>query len=188
MNGHEGVKRQLAKEGIAFTALDNGILWCENPQRLQQLCEELDAERIEAVFRKWLARLPHPFSAQDRAAGYRYTLSILQAEFSLTQVLDCPRTGRQFFEEVIRENIDLGRPDRVQLIFARKVTRRTPGSFRTRVLTEGVVPSLHVHYQHSKIKQYHKEGRALRTETTINDSYDFGVGRRLCNLPAARGR
>ncbi len=90
----------MAKEGIAFTALDNGILWCENPQRLQQLCEELDAERIEAVFRKWLARLPHPFSAQDRAAGYRYTLSILQAEFSLTQVLDCPRTGRQFFEEV----------------------------------------------------------------------------------------
>ena len=74
----------------------------------------------------------------------------------------------------------------VQLIFARKVTRRTPGSFRTRVLTEGVVPSLHVHYKHSKIKQYHKEGRALRTETTINDTYDFGIGRRLCNLPALR--
>ncbi len=132
LNGHEWVKRQLAKEGIAFTALDNGVLWCENPQRLQQLCAELDAEKIEAVFGKWLARLPHPFRPEDRQAGYRYALSILQAEFSLTQVLDCPRTGRQFFEEVIRENLDLGRPDRVQLIFGRKVTRRTPGTFRTR--------------------------------------------------------
>jgi hypothetical protein len=50
----------------------------------------------------------------------------------LTQVLDFPHTGRQFFEQVIRENIDLGRPDRVQLIFGRQVTRRTPGTFCTR--------------------------------------------------------
>jgi hypothetical protein len=186
LNGHEWVKRQLAKEGIGFTALDNGVLACESPERLQQLCDALDAEKIEALFRKWLARLPHPFGAQDREAGYRYALSILQAEFSLTQVLDFPQPGRQFFEEVIRENIDLGRPDRVQLIFGRQVTRRTPGTFRTRVLTQGVVPSLYVQYKHAKIKQYHKEGRALRTETTLNDSYDFGIGRRLCNLPALR--
>jgi len=52
------------------------------------------------------------------------------------------------------------------------------------VLTEGVTPSLHVDYKHTKIKQYHKEGRALRTETTINDSRDFNIGKRLCNLPA----
>jgi len=186
INGHEWVKRQLAKEGIAFQALDNGVLSCENPARLQQLCDSLDREKIEAVFRKWLARLPHPFRPEDRLAGYRYELSILQAEFSLTQVLDFPRTGRQFFEEIIRENLDIGRPDRVQLIFNRRVTRRTPGTFRTRVLTEGVVPSLYAQYKHTKIKQYHKEGRALRTETTINDTYDFAIGRRLCNLPALR--
>jgi hypothetical protein len=186
INGHEWVKCQLAREGIAFTPLDNGVLSCANPQRLQQLCDELDAEKIDAVFRKWLGRLPHPFRPEDQAAGYQYALSIWQAEFSLTQVLDFPRTGRQFFEQVIRENIDLGRPDRVQLIFGRRVTKRTPGSFRTRILTEGVVPSLHVQYKHSKIKQYHKEGRALRTETTINDTYDFAIGRRLCNLPALR--
>jgi hypothetical protein len=95
-------------------------------------------------------------------------------------------TGRCFFEEVIRENLDLGRPDQMQLIFQRRVTRRTPGSFRTRVLTEGVIPALHVQYKRSKIKQYHKDGQALRTETTINDTYDFGIGRALHNLPALR--
>jgi hypothetical protein len=116
----------------------------------------------------------------------RYEVSILQAEFALTQVLDRPRSGRVFFEEVIRENLDLGRPEQVQLIFARRVSKRTPGRFRTRVLTNGVVPTLHIDYKHSRIKQYHKEGRALRTETTINDARDFGIGKRLANLPALR--
>src|SRR6185312_15108369 len=80
-----------------------------------------------------------------------------------------------FFEEVIRENLDIGRPTQVQLIFDRRVSRRTPGRFRTRVITDGVVPSLHVDYKNSRIKQYHMEGRALRTETTINDTGDFGL-------------
>ena len=50
----------------------------------------------------------------------------------------------------------------------------------------GVQPSLHIDYEHSKIKQYHKLNRALRTETTINDTRDFGIGKRLHNLPALR--
>jgi hypothetical protein len=186
LNGHEYVKRQLAKEGIAFEALDNGVLRCANPKRLQQLCDGLSAAEIDALVRKWLARLPHPFAAQDHKAGYRYDVSILQAEFSLTQVLDRPQTGRIFFEQVIRENLDLGRPDQVQLIFERRVSRRTPGRFRTRVLTDGVTPSLHIDYKNTRIKQYHKEGRALRTETTINNTRDFAIGKRLHNLPALR--
>jgi len=186
INGHEYVKRQLAKEGIAFEALDNGILSCADPRRLQQLCDGLSAAKIDALLRKWLAKLPHPYLPADRKAGYRYDVSILQAEFSLTQVLDRPQTGRVFFESVIRENLDLGRPDQVQLIFERRVTKRTPGRFRTRVLTEGVVPTLHVDYKNTKIKQYHKESRALRTETTINNTRDFALGKRLKNLPALR--
>ena len=55
-----------------------------------------------------------------------------------------------------------------------------------RVITAGVTPSLHVDYKNSKIKQYHKLGKAIRTETTINDARDFGIGKRLTNLPALR--
>jgi hypothetical protein len=186
INGHEYVKRQLDKLGIAYEALDNGILSCADPKRLQKLCDELTAEKIDALLRKWLARLPHPFTAEDQAAGYRYELSILQAEFSLTQVLDRPLTGRVFFEEVIRENLDIGRPDQVQLIFERRITKRTPGRFRTRVLTDGVTPSLHIDYKGCRIKQYHKEGRALRTETTFHNTLEFQIGKRLHNLPALR--
>jgi hypothetical protein len=186
INGHEYVKRQLAKEGIAYEALANGICRCANPQRLQAIADGLSGDKIDALLRKWLARLPHPFSAADRAAGYRYDLSILQAELSLTQVLDRPMPGRIFFEEVIRDNLDLGRPDNVQLIFNRQVRKSTPGRFRTRVVTAGVLPSLYIDYKSCRLKQYFKEGRALRTETIINNPADFRLGRRLVNLPAFR--
>jgi hypothetical protein len=190
LNGHEWAKRQAAKAGIAFEALDNGFAAVEDPVALQAICDRLGPEQIDALLRKWLAILPHPFSPADRAAGYRYDISILQAEFSLTQMLDKPVAGRVFFEQVIRDNLDIGRPDQVVLIFDRRLMRRgkrpTPGRFRTRVITEGVTPSLHVDYKHTRIKQYHKEGRALRTETTINDTTDFGIGKRLTNLPALR--
>src|SRR5882762_6747800 len=93
INGHEYLKRQLAKKGIAFEALDNGILSCEDPKRLAALCETLTPQKIDALLRKWLKRLPHPFAPKDRRAGYRYQVSILQAEFSLTQVLERPVHG-----------------------------------------------------------------------------------------------
>jgi len=186
LNGHEWLKRQLTQRGVAYEPLDNGIRATDDAARVQRIANTLDAAKIDAVFRKWLRRLPHPFPAAHRAAGYRYQLSILQAEFALTQVLDRPRTGRGFFEEVMRENLDLGRPDQMQLLFNRRVTRQTPGQFRTRILTEGVVPSLHVDYKKTRVKQYHKEGQALRTETTINNTYHFEIGRALRNLPALR--
>jgi hypothetical protein len=188
LNGHEYAKRQLAQEGIAFEALDNGILSCADPERLQKICNGLSAAKIDALLRKWLRLLPHPFTAADRKAGYRYDISILQAEFSTTQVLDRPVHGRLFFEQVIRENLDLGRPEEIKLIFNRRIPRRrrTRERFCTRVITHDVTPSLNVHYKNTRIKQYHKENRALRTETTINNTYDFGIGKRLHNLPKLR--
>jgi hypothetical protein len=188
LNGHEYLKQQLAQRGVAFEALDNGLLGCADLALAQKICANLNAEKIDRMFRKWLRRLPHPYSTKTRRAGYRYQLSIWQAEFSLTQVWDKPAHGREFFEQVIRENIDLGRPENVQLIFRKKMHKSTVrrGTCRTRIITEGVEPSLHFYYRKTHLKQYHKEGRALRTETTINDTYDFQVGRKLHNLDALR--
>lgn len=73
---------------------------------MQQICDGLSAAKIDALLRKWLAKLPHPYTKVDR--------------------------------------------------------------------------------KNTKIKQYHKEGRALRTETTINNTRDFAIGKRLKNLPALR--
>ena len=189
-NGNEYAKAMAARAGVGFTALDNGFAAVNDVAAVQAICDSFDETVVWDLAAKWTAILPCPFTAEDTAAGYRYEVSVLQAEFSLTQVLDKPVTGRIFFEQVIRDNLDIGRPDQAGLIFGRRVQggrkRPTPGRFRTRVITEGVVPTLHIDYKHSKIKQYHKLGKALRTETTINDSRDFGIGKRLVNLPALR--
>src|SRR4051795_10736005 len=190
LNGHEWAKRQAAKAGVEFTALDNGFATVADPAAIQAICDRLGPAEIGALLDKWLPIVPTPFPDADRAAGYRYECSILQAEFSLTQMLDRPVSGRVFFEQVLHDNLDIGRPDQVSLVFNRRIIgkgrNKTPGRFRTRVITDGVIPSLHVDYKNTKIKQYHKQGRALRTETTINDTHDFGLSKRLTSLPALR--
>src|SRR5438067_5935334 len=186
LNAHEWAKRRAARRGIAWTALDNGFLDSANPSALQTVCDELTAADSLALVDRWLAYLPLPLTTDDRATGFDYRLSILQMEVSHTQVFDDPQRGREFFEEVIRDNLDLGRPDRIQLLVDRQVRTNTPGRFSTRVITEGILPSLHVEYKRCHIKQYFKEGRALRTETTFNDTYDFGIGRGLSNFAYLR--
>lgn len=183
LNGHEWAKRQLDQQGIDYAALDNGFLSCADREQLQKICDSLGAEEIDGVFRKWLRRIPLPLQPEDRAAGYDWSLSIWQMEVSLTQIFDRPLRGREFFEEIIRDNLDLGRPDRVQLIFDRVVTKKTPGQFRTRVIQDGVHPSLHINYKNFDLKQYFKEGRGCRTEGTFRNPKDFGVNKGLSNLP-----
>ena len=91
INGNEYAKRQAARAGIGFTALDNGFAAVDDPPAVQAICDRLDRRSDQrAAAQVAGAILPHPFTPTDRAAGYRYDLSILQAEFSLTQMLDRP--------------------------------------------------------------------------------------------------
>ncbi|MFH1135681.1 MAG: hypothetical protein V1816_06310 [Pseudomonadota bacterium] len=191
LNGHEWVKQRLRREGLAFESLDNGFRSCPDPQRLQEISDELCAEDVQSFFDRWSNKLPWPLTQIDRQAGYHHRLSIWECEVSLTQVFQRPVQGRHFFESVIRDNLDLGRPDRVSLLFPTKYTRRTPPpprGYRTRIITSGVNPSLHIDYKQTHVKQYFKEEQALRTETTINNTYDFHVGKNIRNLEHLRDR
>jgi hypothetical protein len=134
---------------------------------------------VQEFFDRWIAFLPSPLTEQDRQRGYQHALAFRQLELSDTRVFDRPAAGRAWFEQTIRDQLGIGRPREISLIFKRKITARTPGRFQTRVITAGVEPAIQVRYKHCKLKQYFKEGRALRTETTINDSKDFDVGRSL---------
>ena len=187
INGHEYLKRQLAKRGVAFEALDNGIKSCADPKLMQRLSDELSADKIDRLLRKWLRRLPHPFPA----ARSRRRLS-LPALHPAGRVLADPGArsagdGTRLLRggdprEPRYRPAQPGEPD-----LRPQGHPAHPGAqFRTRVITDGVVPSLHVDYKKTRIKQYHKEGQALRTETTINDTRDFAIGRRIENLPQLR--
>jgi hypothetical protein len=179
LNGHEWAKRQCVKAGIGFTALDNGFRSCTDPRALQRICDRCGPGAVKSFFWRWCRRLPSPFTAADLRAGYVYELAFRQFEVSDTRVFDRPAAGRAFFEQVIRDHLDVGRPSSVSLVFDRRVSVRTPGTFRTKVITQGVDPQISCYYRASRIKQYFKEHRALRTETVIGDTRDFGIGRRV---------
>jgi hypothetical protein len=102
--------------------------------------------------------------------------------------LDRPVTGRIFFEQLIRDNPGIGRPDKVNIVFGRTIRTRgksqTPGTFRTQVITSGTCPYLYLFYKKTQVKQYLKEGKAIRTETTLNQPRDLGIGKELTNLAA----
>jgi hypothetical protein len=182
VNGHEWAKRQAAHEGLSATELANGFAACDDPERLQAICDRLGPADLQAFFDRWLARIPTPLGLADQAAGYWWELSMRQVEVSRTLVLDAPRRARAFFEALVADNLDLGRPDEVKLIFGRRIRKDTPGSFATKVVTRGVEVAVNVFYRHSGIKQYLKEGRALRVETVVNSPTDLGCQRRLANL------
>jgi hypothetical protein len=139
--------------------MDNAFAAVGDVPALQAICDSLGEEQIRALLAKWLRILPHPFTEEDIAAGYRYDVSIVQAEFCLTQMLDRPVTGRIFLEQMIRDNLDIGRPDKVSPIFGRRIhngrRRPTPGEFRTRVITGNVTPTVRIQYKKTKVKQYH---------------------------------
>ena len=191
LNGHEWAKRQAAQAGIGFTELSNGFAATDDPIALQEICDRLGPGTITVLIERWLARLPLPFTEKDRDAGYWWETSMRQIEISRTIVFDAPRHARGFFEALVADNLDLGRPHNVEIIFNRRVRRDTWGTFRTAIDRRdngGVI--VNVFYKHSRIKQYLKDGRAMRIETVINSPRDLGCQARLPNLDElqAKGR
>jgi hypothetical protein len=130
--------------------------------------------------------LPLPLTPADRDAGYWWELSMRQIETSRTLVFDTPGHARGFFEALVADNLDLGRPDSVELIFTgpRRPGRRPTLDClpKTKVVTRDTDVTINVFFKHSRIKQYLKDGRALRIETVINSPNDLRCQRRLRNL------
>ena len=191
--GTSGPSGKRARAGISFTELSNGFAACDDPAALQEICDRLQPGTIEVFAQRWLHRLPLPFGPADQRAGYWWEISMRQVEVSRTIVFDAPRRARAFFEALIADNLDIGRPANVEIIFGRRIRRDTPGVFRTTIDRPAIGPDtgevvLNVFYKHSRIKQYLKDGKAMRIETVINAPRDLGCNARLPNLDALQAK
>jgi hypothetical protein len=182
LNGHEYAKRAATAEGIGFTELDNGFATTDDPAGLQRVCDTLAPGTIRIFCERWWARLPLPLTEADRAGGYWWDIAMRQVEVSRTLVFDAPRHARGFFEALCADNLDIGRPEEMRLIFGRRVRTPPPGGYRTRLLRAGDEITLNAYFAHSRVKSYLKRGRAFRIETVVNDTGDLGVARRLEHL------
>jgi hypothetical protein len=106
-----------------------------------------------------------------------------QVEVSRTLVFDDPRRARSFFESLVTDNVGIGRPEQVALVFSRQLRRPIHQPYRQRVFSVGTEVHMDFSYRHSRVKQYLKEGRALRIETVINKTRDLGLASRIVHLP-----
>ena len=189
VNGHEWAKRQALAAGIGFTALSNGFASCDDPAALQAICDRFGPGTVQVWFERWMARLPLPLTGADRDAGYWWELSMRQTETSRTLVFDHDVHARAFFEALLCENMDLGRPENVELLFRRGQRLGGPtlpparGGFKTKIDRYCDLVTLNVFYRNSRLKQYLKDGVALRIETVVNDPRDLRCNRQLQNLP-----
>ncbi len=156
---------------------------CEHPRRLQAMADRLGPRQIQSWFNRWINTIPGPFGRVDQRAGYWGELSVRQVEVATTVVLDRPRQARAFFEALVADNIGIGRPRSVSMVFDRRIGSRTPGLFRGRIFGVGTEVNMDFTYKHCRVKQYLKEGWAIRVETVVNDTRDFEIGRRLVHLP-----
>jgi hypothetical protein len=129
LNGHAWARCQCQRAGIGSTALDNGFASCDDPAAPRRVCDRLGSGAVKSFF--W-RRLPSPFTTADLRAGYGYEPAFRRFEVSDTRVFDRPAAGRAFFEGVIRDHLDVGRPSQVALTFDRRINSRTPGAFRTK--------------------------------------------------------
>ncbi len=160
INGHEWAKRQALAAGIGFTALSNGFASCEDPAALQAICDRLGPGTVQVWFERWMARIPLPLTSADREAGYWWELSMRQTETSRTLVFDHDVHARAFFEALLCENMDLGRPENVGLLFRRGQRRGRPtlppaaGGFKTKIDRYCDLVTLNVFYRNSRLKQY----------------------------------
>jgi hypothetical protein len=174
LNGHEWAKRQALAAGIGFTALSSGFASCDDPQALQQICDRFGPGTVQVWFERWMARIPLPLTSEDRDAGYWWELSMRQIETSRTLVFDDDVHARAFFEALLCENMDLGRPENVELLFRRGQPKGRPalpppgGGFRTTIDRYCHMVTINVFYKNSRVKQYLKDGVALRIETVVN--------------------
>ena len=186
VNGHEWAKRQATHAGIEFTELSNGFAGCADPARLQTICDRLGPGTIMVFFERWMSVLPLPLTGHDRDAGYWWELSMRQVEVSRTLVLDAPRRARAFVEALVADNLDIGRPESVELIFTGPPKRGRPVKLgcqpKTKVVTRQTEVTMNAFFKHSRVKQYLKNGRALRIETVVNSPDDLQCHRRLQHL------
>ena len=194
VNGHEWAKRQALAAGIGFTELSNGFAACDDPAALQQICDRFGPGTVQVWFERWMARLPLPLTGADRDAGFWWELSMRQVETSRTLVFDGDVHARAFFEALLCENMDLGRPENVELLFRRGQRSGRPtippagGGFKTKIDRFCDLVTLNVFYKNSRLKQYLKDGVALRIETVVNDPKDLRCNRLLPNLPELQAK
>jgi hypothetical protein len=191
LNQHHWLANRLLQEGIKFKQCSNAFISCANPKMLQEMADSLEARDIISCAQKWLASFTPFFKEKERKqAGCQHRLFFSQVEYCDNLIFKRRAAiDRLINERLLDANRTIGQPDKLTIIFGRKVTKQHSGKLQT-VIEDLKLPNpvIRSHYKNGFIKQYVRDGRLLRTEPASNNVKDYGVGKAVENLPALRTR
>jgi len=188
LNQHYWLANRMREQGIDFKQSTNAFLKCAAPARLQELSDSLSPRDLATCGQKWLARLTPFFTAGERQqAGCQHRLFFSQVEFCDNIIFHRRAALDKLGERLLDANRTIGQPDKITMIFGRKVSKRYRGKLQTEIADMKLPnPVIRSHYRNGFIKQYVRDHLTLRTEPASNNVNDYGVNKAVENLPALR--
>jgi hypothetical protein len=189
LNQHYWVALKMKQAGIRFTQPGNAFRRCSDPAALQNIADSLTAEDLTRCGHKWLSRLiPFFRPSERREHGCWHQLFFAQVEYCDNLIFRRRAALDQLGERLLDANRNLGRPDKLTVIFGRRITKRYSGKLQTEIedLHLGN-PVMRSYYKNGFAKHYVRDHDVLRFETASNDvKGDYGINKAVTNLVPLR--
>src|SRR3984893_3111059 len=185
---HHWLANRMRENGIRFKQCSNAFLTCSAPDRLQELADSLTPRDLVTCGQKWLTHLTPFFTAREREhAGCQHRLFFSQVEFWDNLIFRRRAALDRLGERLLDANRTIGQPDKITVIFGRKITKHYRGKLQTEIEDMNLPnPVIRSHYGNVFIKQYVRDHLILRTEPASNNVKDYGVNKAVENLPVLR--
>src|SRR5438105_12394012 len=186
LNQHHWLANRMREEDLDFQQCSNAFLRCSTPERLQEMADTLTAEDLSSCGQKWLARFTPFFSERERTqAGCQHRLFFSQVEFCDNLIFHRRAALDKLGERLLDANRTIGQPNKITVIFGRKITKQYRGKLQTDIEDMHLPnPVIRSHYRNGFIKQYVRDHLMLRTEAATNNVTDYGVNKAVEHLPA----
>jgi hypothetical protein len=190
LNQHHWLANRMREAGVDFQQCSNAFLRCASPERLQKLADTLTPEDLSRCGQKWLARFTPFFSERERRqAGCQHRLFFSQVEFCDNLIFHRRAALDKLGERLLDANRTIGQPNKITVIFGRKITKQYRGKLQTEIEDMHLAnPVVRSHYRNGFIKQYARDHLILRTEAATNNVTDYGVNKAIEHLPALRDK
>jgi len=190
LNQHHWLANRMREEGVDFEQCSNAFSNCVAPKRLQELADSLTAEDLLSCGQKWLARFTPFFTERERKqAGCQHRLFFSQIEYCNNLIFHRRTALDKLGERLLDANRTIGQPDKITVIFGRKITKHYRGKLQTEIEDMNLPnPVIRSHYRNGFIKQYVRDQVILRTEAASNNVNDYGLNKAVEHLPALRDK
>jgi hypothetical protein len=189
LNQHYWLAQRLQEAGIGFTQTQNAFRRCQDPDVLQQLADSLSGHDLITCGNKWVSRLVPFFTAQERRqGGCWHRLFFAQVEYCDNLIFYRRAALDRLGERLLDTNRDIGKPNKLTVIFGRRINRRYHGKLQTEIedLHLGN-PVMRSYYKNGFAKHYVRDHDVLRFETASNDvKTDYGINKAVENLAPLR--